>query len=128
DVETAWNAIGQADLGIARRLAGTVSESETFGVLRDVLGTQIRSKPTASFASRQVGGLVGMMVGGPARAQYGRLFGGGAVVKAASTNNRLLRTVTQDGRRLIDMPDAYLPVNDINRAARSLDRWMRTAR
>src|SRR5690606_35988482 len=57
-----------------------------------------------------------------------RLFGGGAVVKAASTNNRLLRTVTQDGRLLIDMPDAYLPVNDINRAARSLDRWMRTAR
>lgn len=128
DVETAWRAIGQADLSLARRLANTTSETETFEILRDTLGTVIRERPTASFVNRGAGTTLGFLLGGRGGAQYGRLFGGGAVVKRAATNNRLLRTVTIDGRLLIDLPDHYLDVNDVNQAAKSLDRWMRTAR
>lgn len=118
DVETAWKAIGEADIGVAERLARTRSDTETFGVLRDVLGTQVRQRPTASFVSRQIGGPVGLLTGGPRGAEYGRLFGGGAAVRRAGRNSRLWA----------EMPGQVLNVDNINDAARHLDRWARNAR
>ncbi|KKL59423.1 hypothetical protein LCGC14_2215500, partial [marine sediment metagenome] len=118
DVEAAWRATGKVDGTVARRLAATTNDTETFGVLTDVLGTVVREKPTAGFVSRKIGG-----VGGN---DFGRLFGGGARVKRSIDNSQIAR-LGRLGRLGDDMPQRIVSIHDPNDALRQLDLWMRNA-
>lgn len=110
DLEDAWRAIGKADLHTAQRLVDAQTDADVFGVLTDVLGTKVRTRPTAGFVSRTVGG-----VGGN---DFGALFGGGARVRRSLSNMRMG----------LEMPGQVMNVHDINHAALQLDSWMRNAK
>src|SRR5690606_23581620 len=79
--------------------------------LAETLGTVIRERPTAGFVSRQMGRLAG---------DYGKLFGGGAVVRKA-LNERNFRIIH-------DMPGTKLHLGDLDQAADDLEKWMRNAK
>lgn len=118
DADAIWQATGRASTDVARQLARTVDESETFGVLENMLGTVIRERPTASFASRAAGRVTG--------GDYGALFGGGAAVRRAADSTRI-GFLHRSGRLLDDMPGRSINLNDVDDAARTLDQWMRNA-
>lgn len=118
DADAIWQATGRASTDVARQLARTTTETETFGVLENMLGTVIRQRPTKSFASRAVGRAVG--------GDYGALFGGGAVVRRAAESTRV-GFLHRAGRLLEDMPGTSINLTDPDDAARTLDQWMRNA-
>lgn len=110
DIDTIWQAIGRADLKVAGDLAHASTTNETLHILSNTLGTVIREKPTAGFASRLVGGAGGN--------EYGALFGAGARARHSLANVRLG----------IDMPRSVLNAHNINDSARQLDLWMKNAK
>lgn len=111
DVRQVWEATGRTSLPLARRIAATGNETEMADLLSRTLGTVIREKPTAGFVNRQAGRVSN---------DYGRLFGGGAVVRKQldAHNWRVHR----------DMPGTKINPSDVDRAAVDLEGWMRAAR
>src|SRR5690606_34278509 len=118
DIDDIWQAIGRADIGLARRLAETRNPDEVFGILGDSLGTVLRERPTAGFMGRTVGRTLA--------GEYGALFGGGAAVRRSADSTRI-GFLHRAGRLLDDMPGSSVNVHDVDDAAVNLDRWMRNA-
>ena len=106
-----WDVIKRADLQTAHRLARAADETQVHEILAETLGTVIRERPTAGFVSRQMGRLAG---------DYGKLFGGGAVVRKA-LNERNFRIIH-------DMPGTKLHLGNLDQAADDLEKWMRNAK
>lgn len=118
DIDDVWQAIGRANIGVARRLAESRAPDEVFQILSDTLGTVIRERPTASFMGR----VVGRTLGG----EYGALFGGGAAVRRSADSTRS-GWLHRAGRLLDDVPGQSINIHDIDDAAVTLDQWMRNA-
>ncbi len=114
DAYTAWKAIGKPNTGgadVARRLAATRSETETFDVLSDVLGLTVRERPNPRFVNRVTG-----------RNDYGSRFGGGA--RVATADNSRLSVLGRMGRLGEDVPKWSVNIWDTDDAALQLDRWL----
>jgi hypothetical protein len=116
DVYRAWKAIGQpgqGGLNLARRLAATTDDTETFDILADTLGLVVRERPSARFVTKTIAG---------PKNHFGTLMGSDAKTQLA--DNTRLDFLGRIGRLGEDMPANKISIHDPDGAARELDLWM----